>query len=190
MKKNTDNVIELIERIRKEDDVAFSLLCEQYKGLLLKMTDTYFKMCSKDLTERDDFAQEAKLALYNATLKYDVNNVQVSFGAFAKVCIKNRLISYLRKLNTKRKKSNSDDGEIISPSNPQDTVIGLELEKKLLYLAENVLSGYEMCIFKMMYEQGAKAKEISAKIGKSEKSVYNAIFRIRSKLKLQSKNGT
>ena len=190
MEKSTDDVIELIKRIRNNDDLAFSLLCEKYSGLLLKMTDIYFKMYSNDLNEREDFAQEAKLAFYNSTLNYNVDNNQVSFGAYAKVCIRNRLVSYLRKLNTKRKKSHDGEEEIVSPSNPQDTAIGREMEKKLLYLAENVLSNYEMRIFKMMYEHGSKAKEISAKIGKSEKSVYNAIFRIRSKLKLQSKNGT
>ena len=60
-----------------------------------------------------------------------------------------------------------------------------ELEEKLISLAEKVLSNYELRIFKM-YAHGARAKEISAKIGKDEKSVNNAIFRIRSKLKKQS----
>ena len=58
-----------------------------------------------------------------------------------------------------------------------------------MLLAEKILSGYEMRIF-ALYAKGARAKEISARIGKSEKSVNNAIFRIRSKLKKQSNSDT
>jgi len=38
-----------------------------------------------------------------------------------------------------------------------------------------------------MYLSGLRAKEISAKLGKSEKSVNNAIYRIRSKLNIIKK---
>ena len=137
---------------------------------------------------REDFSQEARLAIYNAALKYNIEDNKVTFGAFAKTCIRNRLVSYLRRASSK-KRLKCDNGVYVTDNTPQDTVIQHELEKKLLTLAEKVLSNYEMRIFKM-YAQGAKAKEISAKIGKSEKSVNNAIFRIRSKLKKQSKNDT
>ena len=104
------------------------------------------------------------------------------------MCIKNRLVSCLRYATSKKRRKSNGDSEEISKS-PQDTVIRRELEEKLLSLAENALSAYELRIYKM-YVQGAKAKEISAKIGKDEKSVNNAIFRIRSKLKKQSNINT
>ena len=109
---------------------------------------------------------------------------KITFGAYSKTCIRNRLVSCLRRASSKKRQKIKDNDEGVSES-LQDTVVKRELEEKLISLAEKVLSNYELRIFKM-YAHGARAKEISAKIGKDEKSVNNAIFRIRSKLKKQS----
>lgn len=184
-----DEITELILKIRNGDNSAFEVLCKRYNALLDSMSGKYSNMYldGNDISI-DDFSQEARLAFYNAILKYNIEENKVTFGAFAKTCIRNRLISFLRHISSK-KKHKCNGGEILADSTPQDTVIQHELESELLTLAERVLSNYEMRIFKF-YAQGAKAKEISARIGKSEKSVNNAIFRIRSKLKKQSKNDT
>ncbi len=185
------NVTELIIEVRSGDNGAFESLCEIYNALIDSMANKFSEMYpDKNLIReiKDDFLQEAKLAFYNAALKFDISEKKVTFGAYAKTCIRNKLISCLRKAGSKKRRKITD-GEAIVSETPQDTVIQHELEKKLLSLAEKVLSNYEMCIFKM-YARGAKAKEISAKIGKDEKSVNNAIFRIRTKLKKQSYKGT
>jgi DNA-binding NarL/FixJ family response regulator len=54
-------------------------------------------------------------------------------------------------------------------------------QKELYKLAKTHLSSYEYLIFEM-YSSGQKGKEISSKIGKTEKSVNNAICRIKAKL--------
>ena len=178
------NITELILKIRNGDNGAFELLCEQYNALIDSMSRKYSSMYPDENDLSDDFSQEAKLAFYNAALKYNIEDEKVTFGAYAKVCIRNRLVSYLRRASSKkRRKSKSNDED--NTKSLQDTVIQRELEEKLISLAEKVLSNYELRIFRM-YARGAKAKEISAKIGKDEKSVNNAIFRIRSKLKKQS----
>lgn len=186
-----NNVTELIIKARNGDDSAFECLCNTYNALIDSMAKKYSEMYpDKNLVNefKDDFLQEAKLAFYNAVLNFNISEGKVTFGAYAKTCIRNRLVSYLRKAGCK-KRQKIISGDSIVGETPQDTVIQRELEKKLLTLAETVLSNYEMRILKM-YVSGAKTKEISAKIGKNEKSVYNAIFRIRSKLKKQSNNGT
>ena len=186
-----DEIIQLLSRVRNNDGSAFEILCEKYKALIDSMSKKYSNMYPDSVGVsgvKDDFSQEARLAFYNACIKYDIENGKVTFGAFAKVCIKNRLVSCLRYATSKKRRKSNGDSEEISKS-PQDTVIRRELEEKLLSLAENALSAYELRIYKM-YVQGAKAKEISAKIGKDEKSVNNAIFRIRSKLKKQSNINT
>ncbi len=186
-----DKVIELLHKIRNGDNSAFENLCELYKPLIDSMAGKYSDMYpDKNIgpSVRDDFFQEAQLAFYNAALRFDLEESKVTFGAFAKACIRNKLVSCLRKAGSQKRRKIKGGAHVISET-PQDTVIQQELERKLLSLAEKVLSNYEMRIFKM-YAQGAKAKEISAKIGKSEKSVNNAIFRIRTKLKKQSNNNT
>jgi RNA polymerase sporulation-specific sigma factor len=68
---------------------------------------------------------------------------------------------------------------------PHDAI----LQYEILSLAKDVLSDYEMKILEM-YILGLRAKEISVAIGKSEKSVNNAIYRIRTKLKKIINGGT
>ena len=186
-----ENVIELLLKIRGGDNGAFESLCELYRPLIDSMAGKFSDMYpdkSVASSVRDDFFQESQLAFYNAAMRYNAEERKVTFGAFAKTCIRNRLVSCLRSAGSKKRRK-CDSGEAVLNETPQDTVIQHELEKKRLSLAEKVLSNYEMRIFKM-YARGAKAKEISAKIGKDEKSVNNAIFRIRTKLKKQSNNGT
>jgi len=177
-----DSNIELILQVRNGNDDAFMQMCEQYKMLIDSMSHKYFGMCANEYCSRDDFLQEAKMAFYNAIIKYDTDTKKVTFGAFAKVCIRNRLISCVRKQSSKKRRKGKNDAEIDSNWSLQDTVVQRELGEKLISAAESTLSSYEKRIFGF-YLEGRKAKEISSILGKSEKSVNNAIYRIRSKLK-------
>ncbi len=186
LKRGTmENITKLILKVRNGDNSAFVQLCEQYKALIESMSRKYVDMYPDKNGEEEDFIQEARLALYNAALKFNIEDSKVTFGAFAKACIRNRLISYLRRASSKKRRK-CQNCDVVEKATPQDTVIQRELGEELFALAETILSKYELYIFKM-YMSGAKAKEISARIDRDEKSINNAIFRIRSKLKRQSK---
>ena len=177
-----DKIIGLIFRARSGDDTAFNELCGQYKNLMDSMSRKYSDMCSVEYASIDDFYQEARVAFYNAIVKYDTDGQKVTFGAFAKVCVRNRLVSYVRKLKSKKRHKGKDDVEIASGVSLQDTVVRRELGEKLISAADSSLSTYEKKIFSW-YLDGRRAREISLLVGKDEKSVNNAIYRIRSKLK-------
>ncbi len=174
--------IELILRARSGDNNAFLQLCKQYKNLLDSLSHKYSDMCPAEYSFFDDFSQEARVALYNAVNRYDVDGQKVTFGAFAKVCIRNRLVSYLRKLSSKKRLKGERDAGTEDDWSVQDTVVRRELGEKLISLAESLLSKYEMKIF-LYYLEGRRAQEIASLVGKDEKSVNNAIYRIRLKLK-------
>ena len=177
-----DNNIELILQVREGNDVAFSQMCDQYKNLIDSMSRRYSTLCADEFTLQEDFLQEAKMAFYNAIIRYDVDNTSVTFGAFAKVCIKNRLISCIRRQNSQKRRKGEGDAETPVEWSLQETVVRRELGEKLISVAEDILSKYEKRIFSL-YLEGRKAKEISQIINKSEKSINNAIYRIRLKLK-------
>ena len=128
------------------------------------------------------------MAFYNSVITYREDS-GITFGAYAKVCIRNRLISCVRALNSKKRQKRSDSKNNYDMDNPQDSLIARELEKKLFSLAQDCLSPYEKRIF-TYYMSGERAKEISSKINRSEKSVNNAIYRIKAKLKRTANNGT
>lgn len=184
-----DEIVQLIIKVRENNDSAFEILCDKYKPLIDSMSKKYsdsYPESADASSVKDDFSQEAKLAFYNACLKYNIENDKVTFGAFAKTCIKNRLISCLRRASSKKRHKKSDDEDIASES-IQDTVIQNEDKRNMLSMAENVLSKYELRILKM-YINNMKIKEISAKLGKDVKSVNNAIYRIKTKLKQSNIN--
>lgn len=172
---------ELIIKARAGDSRAFSRLARIYKPLLDSLSQKYSSMCQENGEAVDDFLQEGQMALFSAVKTYDINNPVVTFGAYAKKCISNRLISLVRKNKSQKRKK----GELkitSSVPSPDDVYLTKELGTKLLALAENSLSPYEKKIF-VLYLDGKRASEISKHVGKSEKSVNNAIFRVKAKLK-------
>ena len=177
-----DKYIDLVLRSRAGEDDAFAQLCEQYKNLMDSLSRKYSLMC-EEACAQEDFRQEAQLAFFDAVNNYNIENGRVTFGAYARVCIRNRLISCVRKQNSKKRRvSKGENAGTADSWSVQDTVVRRELGEKLISVAESALSPYERKILSM-YAKGIKAKEISAVIGKSEKSVNNAIYRIRLKLK-------
>lgn len=174
--------IELVLRAREGDNDAFLQLCEQYKNLLDSLSHKYSGMCPAEYGCFEDFSQEARVAFYNAINRYDVASQKVTFGAFAKVCIRNKLVSYVRKLSSKKRLKGEGDAGAEESWSLQDTVVRRELGEKLISLAESILSKYEMKVFSYYLEERS-SREIASLVGKDEKSVNNAIFRIRLKLK-------
>lgn len=183
-----EDILELVEKVRGGDGVAFEALLSKYDALLKSMAQKYSYMCSTSSRQYDDFMQEGKMAFYNAVLTYK-SEIGVTFGAYAKACVKNKLVSCVRAINSQKRQKRSDSKENIDLENPQDALLMRELEKKLFSLAQDCLSAYEKKIF-AFYMKGERAKEISLKIGKSERSVNNAIYRIKVKLKQIANDGT
>lgn len=182
------DVFEMIERARSGENSAFELLVKKYNSLLISMARKYSDMCNTPSRQYDDFLQEAKMAFYNSVLTFNGEN-GATFGSYAKVCVRNRLVSCVRVLNSKKRQKRSNSKENYDSENPQDALIVRELEKKLFSHAKDYLSAYEKKVF-ACYIAGERAKEISLKMSKSEKSVNNAIYRIKAKLKRIANNGT
>ena len=75
-------------------------------------------------------------------------------------------------------------GDILTDDNamcPEEQYISKETVKNLRSHAMKLLSDYEKCVF-LMYLEDLSASEIAESIGRSKKSVENALDRIRKKL--------
>ena len=182
------DILTVVERARSGDDSAFEVLLNKYNSLLISMARKYSDMCNTPSRQYDDFLQEAKMAFYNSVLTFNEDS-GITFGAYAKICVRNKLVSCVRVLNSKKRQKRSDSKEDYGSENPQDALIVRELEKQLFSHAQDYLSAYEKKVF-ACYIAGERAKEISLKMSKSEKSVNNAIYRIKAKLKRIANNGT
>ncbi len=182
---DTRDTLELISRVRKKDGDAFETLLGKYTPLI---EASVVKILGEELLSLygDDFRQEATVVFYNSILTYDMEQHEVEFGLYAKICIANALISQLRvlkKRNAERLSETSDDGLFANASeDPSLEILEQESLRTLYSVIRGNLSKLEYDIWQL-YMSGRTAKDIAIVVNKDEKSVNNAIYRIRKKLR-------
>ena len=183
--KNVKDVNELINLVIAGNSEAFSVLVDRYNPMLKKILNTYTtdEMSKEDV---EDLTQEELIAFYRAIINFDREQNDVEFGLYAKICITNSMISYKRAAAKKSNESLIGDEEMNSIFDPDGEVSEFfqrqESERELGEQIEKTLSDYENEVWSY-YVNGYSSREIATKLGSSEKSIDNAIFRIRRKLK-------
>ena len=184
-----DIVRNLILQVRKEDQEAFEELLELYEPLISSFA-TRFSNNGVSSQDVEDFRQELTVAFYNSTISYDLSQTDVSFGLYAKICMNNFFITQLRMLKKRRNaEALSLDreawilGEMEAGEDPSNEIIRLEEMRELNKKIKAELSEFENKVWKY-YVSGCSSREIAEALGKTEKSIDNAVFRIRQKLKV------
>lgn len=175
----------LIDLVISGDSDAFSALVEMYNPMLKKILNSYAtdEMSKEDI---EDLSQEELIAFYRAIINFDKEQEEVEFGLYAKICVTNSMISYKRAAAKKSNESLVGDDEMNSIFDPDGEVSKFfelrESERELGEQIEKTLSQYENEVWSY-YVNGYSSREIARKLNSSEKSIDNAIFRIRKKLK-------
>ena len=136
--------------------------------------------------ERDDLYQEAVIVLLRAIHSYDPEK-GAGFRTYSSVCIKRHFLSMIR--SGKRFKNAAmvdylplDESVIADCENPEEIWIEKENYSDRINDLLIGLSSLEKEVL-TYYLKGISIKEISEKLFRSEKSVYNALQRIRKKFK-------
>ena len=157
------------------------------------------RVCARPLFlvggDSEDLIQEGMMGLLTAIRKYDPTR-DAAFRTFATVCIRSRLASAVRAAQgDKHSPLNHSisfepplfDGTELAPGveNPEDVIIGREELKERLDALKGQLSEFEASILPP-YLSGMSCGEIARRYGKSNKSVDNAIQRIRRKMARQT----
>lgn len=182
---------ELNKLIKKASDGsadALSGLYERYKPLIESEVRRH---ANSDMTSQDidDLRQEAMICFCRAVCNYEYSEDGVEFGLYAKICIGNALVSYLRYYN--RHKNNRvvsiDDVVKLEDrsefSDPMEKLIEEENLRTLERKIQASLSAYESKVW-WMYVSGMSAQQIALRLdGVDVRSVNNAIYRIRKKLR-------
>ena len=182
---NTGDTVDLVLRAKEGDQTAFELLLQKYTPLI---EASVVNALGEEMYSLygDDFKQEATVVFYNSMLTYDVEQHEVEFGLYAKICIANALISQIRHLskrNAERLSETSNEGLFVNDSeDPSIRVLEQESLQSLYSVIRGNLSALEYRVWQL-YMSGRTAKEIGALLGKEEKAIANAIYRIRKKLR-------
>ena len=187
----------LVRMARDDDEKAEDFLLKKYKDFVRSKARAYFLVGG----DSDDLIQEGMIGLYNAIGHYD-ESMASSFMTYAAICINNKLISAVsadgRQKNaplngyvsiyssitdeTGEEASLSDVLPDTENINPEAIILNEEQEKLTINRLFGKLSALEKEILSY-YMEGMSYSEIAKLIGKTEKSVDNAIQRIRLKMR-------
>ena len=175
------SVQDLIRRVRTGDPAAFPALLQKYRGLIGAAVARY----GADLqtTDREDLRQTALLAFYRAVLNFNAAQNEVEFGLFAEICVERALISHLRVLRRPADEPLPEDVPGEGKDDPASLLLADEAAAELRARIRSALSPYENRVWDL-YFAGRSAAEIATVLSKTTRSVENAVFRIRRKLRM------
>lgn len=181
---------ELVLLAQKDNKNAMSFIIEKYKSVVKAVSRSYFLVGGDD----EDLFQEGLIGLFNAIVSY---NGKSSFKSYVYVCVKNNIVSVIRKYNNQKNlpmlnyvsltghaNMESDKTDIVIDeriSDPETEYINRESSEELKQKISNTLSNLENNIL-ALYLQGFSYAEIALKTNKQVKSIDNAIQRIRKKV--------
>ena len=171
---------QLITRARMGDDTAFAALADAYKRLIY----WHVSRSASDIAAayKDDLFQEGLLGLLGAVRTYD--GMSSAFATYASSCISHSVISAARRYRNQQNNSTVplDETDLGATQSPESDFLDRESIAVLYERIFSQLSAYESAVFEMYLSECSYA-EIACAMHKSEKSIANAICRIRKKLK-------
>ena len=189
LKTMSDEQLVLLAQVK--DESAIDELFNRYKYIASAVAHSYFLNGG----DSEDLLQEGLLAIFKAITTF---NTKYNFKNYVYKCVKNRIITVITSSNRYKNQplnnyislsgtfdNDMEKNEIIIDNEfgPEEIYINTESEKELKAIINDCLSNYEHKIL-VYYLKGYSYREISEKLNKKEKSIDNAIQRIRKKILL------
>lgn len=156
----------------------------EYKDMVSARAHKYFILGG----DVEDLIQEGMIGLFQAAQSYDASK-HASFSTFANLCVERRLISAVRSANREKHLALNTSLSLDDEANPLPLEAGPATDPEYLAMRQNLLDEYssklspfETEVLKALLED-KNYRQIAQELGKTPKSVDNAIQRIRNKLK-------
>lgn len=176
MEKLSDE--ELISLAQKGDDEAMACIIDRYRELVSARARLYFILGS----DQADVVQEGMIGLFKSIQTYDEDR-EATFKTYATICVNRQILDAVRAANRKKhiplNTSISLEGREEAVSESFDAIeVSLRIEEE----AKNNFSKLEQQVWEL-YMNGLSQKEIAKKLKKDDKSIYNAMERVKRKIK-------
>lgn len=185
-----DNVSdeELIARLRGGESGISDYLMEKYKELVRQKARAMFLIGG----DTDDLIQEGMIGLFKAVRDY-LPDKDASFQTFARICIDRQIYNAIQSSNRQKHMPlnsyvslSQEEGEShldeLWTENPEAIIIDQENTKALEEEISRHLSPMENKVLDS-YLKGYGYVQIARLLGKSPKSIDNALQRIRGKIR-------
>lgn len=188
----TDN--QILQLIKAKDDEAMEFLIKKHSPIVKKEIRTMYIIGA----ETEDLYQEGMIGLFKAIRDFE-SNKGAAFSTFATMCVKNQVKSAVTAANRKKHlplnqyisiyasldEDGYDNEDLFMDdgvkTNPEKRIVARENEDELMNTIKEKLSKLEIRVLNL-YLEGLSYADIGQKLQKSEKSVNNALQRIRKKL--------
>ena len=157
--ENSD-VRQLLIRCRDHDDTAFDELVRRYMPMIRGVISSF----SGFSVDEDELFCEACVALHIAAQKYVINQDEVSFGLYARICIGNRIVDLIRHSEPGKVISEFDVEQFAEDDSLETRVADREIFDLILDRAHAVLSDYEYHVL-LLHIQGYKTSAIAKAVG-------------------------
>jgi len=174
---------------KSTDPVAEEVLVSEYTRLVRACARPYFLAGG----DSEDLIQEGMLGLISAVRTFDPTK-GVKFSTYIEFCVRRRIYSAIRSASGNKHTPLNSYISLESPQldgnnaqsarflrDPEDFVIARESASEVEKLLYGALSRFESGVLEL-YLEGMSYKEMAVRLGKSSKSVDNAVQRIRKKL--------
>jgi len=185
---------ELISLIHHGDSESMDFLIDKYKGLVKKKARAMYLIGG----DNDDLIQEGMIGLFKAVRGYYPEK-EASFFGFAELCITRQMYTAVKASQRKKHSplnsyislyATGDSGQgdnaslvdsIYSDNNPEDMVIEKEAATLIEEKLKKHLSPLENEVF-ALYLGGKNYNQIAEILGKEQKSIDNALQRVKNKV--------
>ena len=178
---------ELLLQAQEGSREAYLTLCTKYRPLL-ESSVARFGASEMTLQEKADMREEAERVFLGAITSFDTEQDAVDFGLYAKICLRNGLVSEWRHLASLRRVAPLPlvEGITEDVSDPDTDLPRQMMEDErfgqLCRTVRSYLSDFENQVW-WQYVTGVSVADIAEGLGRDERSVHNAIYRIRKKLR-------
>lgn len=196
---------ELVLMAQNGDEEAQDYLLDKYKSLVRAKSRAYFLIGA----DSEDIIQEGMIGLYKAVRDYNEEK-NASFRSFAELCVNRQMITAIKAATRQKhqplnsyvslnkpvyeEESEQTYMDFLQSSssallNPEALLIGQENKNFLENQMVKSLSSFETRVL-VLYLQGRSYFEIAHVLDKPEKSIDNALQRVKKKLEkfLEEKN--
>lgn len=178
----------LIGRLRAGEEAVADYLLEKYKPYVKSKSRALFLVGG----DREDLIQEGMIGLFKAMRDYD-SEKNVPFVSFAKLCIERQMYTAIEAAGRLKNAplngyvSLSEEGENLMDGGIEEAVIEKASYQQTYESVKNCLSSMENEVLEL-YLEGKDYTEIAMILGKPDKSIDNALQRIKSKIKKNRKS--
>lgn len=192
MGNDEPSTLALVFASRMGDTNALEVLMNMYKPLVKAKAKQYF-LSGGDI---EDLVQEGMIGLYKAVLNFDETK-GAKFSSFATLCVTRQIQTAIKTANRNKHiplnssvmlhtedfpDSNAIPSHSSNIANPELLVIGQETLQDIDILIQERLTQLEHSVF-LMYMDSKTHLEISTVLGIEQKSVDNALQRIKRKIR-------